>query len=85
LNYCLGELQQIDEKTFNQLYDQLNLGIKENFKESRAFWDQHQNPLEPLFKSSYNAFLKVNNQQEGIMSYNLVVGLLVNYYKTNNL
>lgn len=83
LSYCLRELKTYAPKEWKLLYNQLHLGIQENFKELYLFWQQYQNPLEPLFKASYDTFLKANNQQEGIKSYNLVVGLLINYYKQN--
>ncbi|MCB0475915.1 MAG: DUF3810 family protein, partial [Flavobacteriaceae bacterium] len=54
-----------------------------NYNEAEAFWDTYDNPLEPLFKLSYNSFLKANNQAKGMESYNYVVALLVNYFEKN--
>ncbi|MGB5554432.1 MAG: DUF3810 domain-containing protein [Flavobacteriaceae bacterium] len=85
LAYCLGELQSVDEAQFNQHYSKLNEGILMNYKEMNDFWLSYENPLEPVFKSTFNAFLKANNQVEGIMSYNSVVSLLVNYYEQHEL
>ena len=36
--------------------------------------------LEPLFKATYNRYLIVNNQSDGMKSYSYVVALLVNYF-----
>jgi hypothetical protein len=44
-------------------------------------WAQYKNPLEPLFKSIYNNFLKANAQDKGIKSYSYVVGLIVGHYE----
>ena len=85
LAYCLVELQRIYEPLFNELFEKLNGGIQKNYEEMNEFWSSYENPMEPLFKSVYNSFLKANNQAGGIMSYNYVVSLLVNYYKTNPL
>ncbi|MFH6605035.1 DUF3810 domain-containing protein [Maribacter algicola] len=85
LAYCLGEVQRIDDKLFNELYDKLNIGTQNNYKEANDFWASYENPLEPIFKSAYSTFLKANNQADGIMSYNYVVSLFVNYYKKNPL
>ncbi|MGW9686840.1 DUF3810 domain-containing protein [Flagellimonas sp. 2504JD1-5] len=80
LSYCLSDLSQKDEKAFKVLWGILNPGVKKNFKELQEFWAQYENPLEPVFKSIFNTFLKANNQEEGIQSYNSVVGLLISYH-----
>ena len=85
LGYCLNEIQRNDEVVFNRLYAQLNPGILKNYQEVSDFWEAHQNPLEPIFKSIFNSFLKANNQADGIQSYSKVVALLVNYHKKNPL
>ena len=61
----------------------LNPGILENYKEIYTFWLDHQNPLEPYFKSSYDRYLKANNQSAGILSYDQVVGQIIDYFKQN--
>jgi len=85
LGYCLNDLQRSDENTFEELYASLNPGILKNYEEVADFWAAHENPLEPVFKSIFNSFLKANNQKDGIESYNKVVALLVNYHKKNPL
>ena len=85
LAYCLGELQRVDEAIFDEMYGQLNGGIQKNYEEMNDFWLSYENPLEPVFKSVYSTFLKANNQTGGIMSYNYVVSLFVNYYRKNPL
>jgi len=79
LGYCLSDLFYKDETQYKRILATLNPGVKENFKELNDFWKKYENPLEPMFKSVFNTFLKVNNQKEGIKSYNGVVGLMINY------
>lgn len=81
LGYCLNEIQRNDEAVFTELYAQLNPGVLKNYQEVSDFWAAHENPLEPVFKSIFNSFLKANNQADGIQSYSKVVALLVNYHK----
>jgi len=81
LAYCLSDLRARDEKTFQKLWEQLNAGIKKNYEELNTFWEAYENPTEPIFKEIFNTFLKANSQEEGILSYNSVVGLLINYDK----
>ncbi len=80
LGYCLSDLSRKDEALFKTLVDTLNEGVKKNYREVREFWEAYENPLEPVFKSIFNTFLKANNQEEGIQSYNSVVGLLIGYH-----
>jgi len=83
LSYCLNDLAKRDPDAFKSYYDKLNPGVKKNYTEIADFWRAHENPLEPVFKSIFNTFLKANNQKEGIKSYNAVVSLLINYYRKN--
>ncbi|WP_422080751.1 DUF3810 domain-containing protein [Ulvibacterium sp.] len=85
LGYCLSEIKRRDEAVFEQLYTQLHPGVQGNFREMAEFWRQFENPLEPVFKSIFDSFLKANSQAAGIKSYNAVVSLLVNYHKENPL
>ncbi len=80
LGYCLSDLSRKDEAKFKEVVKKLHPGVKKNFQEVSDFWKQYENPLEPVFKSIFNIFLKANNQEEGIKSYNSVVGLLISYH-----
>lgn len=81
LQYCMNEVYMRDKEMAQCLIDGLHYGIRLNYKEMEAFWDTHQNPLEPFFKLFYGNYLKVNNQPHGMKSYNYVVALLVNYFQ----
>ncbi len=81
LAYCLSDLKAKDPDNFNLLWPKVNPGIKKNYEEISRFWQRYENPTEPIFKSIFNAYLKANNQADGIQSYNRVVGLLINFHK----
>ncbi len=81
LGYCLSNIKAVDKKLYGELIILVNAGILKNFQEVNDFWKSYENPMEPIFKSIYNTFLKVNNQKEGIKSYSSVVGLFVTYHK----
>ena len=85
LSHCLNELYVRDKDQYDTLVKTINKGIIKNYRETNKFWQSYQNPLEPVFKVSYNSFLKANHQAKGIDSYDYVVALLVNYYKANTL
>lgn len=80
LSYCLSELYRRDQAKAEELIKTIKPGILANYREVDEFWRQHTNPFEPLFKATYNRYLIVNNQSEGMKSYSYVVALLVNYF-----
>jgi hypothetical protein len=82
LSYCLSELYRRDPELAEKFADQLNYGIKENYREVQEFWESHKNPFEPIFMYAYDSFLVANNQPGGMKSYSYVVALLVNYHKS---
>jgi hypothetical protein len=79
--YTIFELYNRDKNTFELVYKSLNQGILTDFKSSSDFWKIYKNPFEPIVKKGYNAYLKSNNQTDGINSYNYVVDLLISYFK----
>lgn len=83
LRHCLHEIYRRDPNQYETLVTKVNKGILKNYQEVRDFWDSYQNPTEPLFKSTYDTFLKANNQADGMESYSYVVALLVNYFENN--
>ena len=81
LNYCLSDIRRGDREAFDEIIENMNPGVKANFEEMSLFWNSFKNPMEPVFKSIFNSFLKANNQSEGIESYNAMVRLLVPYHQ----
>ncbi len=85
LSHCLREVKKREPEHYQEIYSSINGGVLENYRELKAFWTSYDNPLEPLFKSMFNTFLKANSQKAGIKSYNLVVSLIVGYHKKHPL
>ncbi len=81
VRYAIFELYRRDPERYKPVFSSLNLGIKKDFKHSNEFWNSFENPLEPLIKKGYNAYLKSNKQAKGVDSYNYVVDLFVQYFK----
>lgn len=81
LKYSLNDISISDPELFEVMLADVNVGILENYKASRRFWERYQGPSEVVMKIIYSNFLKANNQPKGIETYNYVVALLVNYHK----
>ncbi len=83
LKFCLNDLYRRNEEKAICLIEKLRPGIRKNYYEVNEFWESYENPLEPIFKSTYDTYLKANDQPDGIATYSYVVALAVNYYKTH--
>ena len=81
LGYALADCRKRKDIDSKALYQELHTGVLQQYRLVSEFWESYQNPLEPLFKKSYDSYLKANNQTAGINSYSLVVGLLLHKYK----
>lgn len=78
LRYCLYDLYNKNLDSYKLLVPTINKGILKDLEENRKFWLSYQNWSEKYFKGFYDSYLKANKQQQGIKSYNQVVGLLIN-------
>ncbi len=85
LSYCLNAVHIFDKEAAKQLYDNINEGVKKNYKELQDYNAAYENPFEPIFTSIFSAFLKANNQTDGVKSYSRVVQLLVGYHEKHPL
>ena len=85
LKYCLNAMLKIDKEASIVLYEKLNEGTKKNYQELIDYNKAYETPIEPIFKSIFNIFLKANSQEDGIKSYSKVVNLLVGYHKKHPL
>lgn len=83
LRYCLKEHHHKAHTTYYYWFMQLNPGVQENIHDVENFWKEKRTVSTFLFKHIYGRFLKINNQKDGIRSYNRFVDLLINYDKKN--
>lgn len=80
LRYLINDIARKDEDQYYELVETINPGIMASYKEMRDFWANYENPFEDFSKAFWDNFLKANNQSRGILSYNYMVALVVNYY-----
>ncbi len=81
LRYCLFDLYRRNPEAYKRLVPEINKGILKNYQEVNDFWSSYENPFEAVFETTYDNFLKANNQQKGMKTYSYVVALFVNYFK----
>ena len=54
---------------------------KQDVRELRDFYKKYENPFEPIIRKLYGQYLKANEQPQGILSYDEVLGWIVAYYR----
>lgn len=85
LRYCLNALEHFSEGSARPYLEKVNFGIRENFRESREFWQAYDTFLDGWFEAFYDTFLKANSQDDGMEGYSKFVDLMVNYYREREL
>ncbi len=81
LYYFLVELRRYDPKIYRAYLKKLHKGVLKNFKEAQIFHQKYRFPID--FSSTYDSYLKLNNQKSGIRSYNEMVQLVIAYESAN--
>ncbi len=77
LRYALSDIRRYDKDLFESYVEKVPEGVLENLRESDRFWQSYENPFEPLFKGFYDGYLKYNQQEDGLETYNQIMGLLI--------
>jgi len=81
--YAARELYMRDSMLLRPLKARLSSSVKADFKELQRFNRQYENPFEPVVRRLYGGYLRVNQQPQGMRTYNEVVAWLVAYGKKN--
>ncbi|MBC6492411.1 DUF3810 domain-containing protein [Flavihumibacter stibioxidans] len=83
--YAMRDLYLRDSARGMELSGRLSPAVREDLKTLRDFNQQHVGVLEPLVRSMYAQFLRVNQQPSGLMSYNQVVALVIAYMRKHGI
>lgn len=82
--YAINVMSFTRPKEANQLWKTLiTPGVKKDYDAYFAFYDRFQTRLKPVLNSAYDQYLRANEQERGIRSYDDVVSLLLDYYRRN--
>src|SRR5690554_6372075 len=80
---CLKEYRIQNEDAYQLLFLQLYPGVQQNILDSETFWGSNRYISTFFFEHLYGRFLEINDQKDGIRSYNRFVHLLINYHIKN--
>ena len=80
-NYANRELYFRDSAYARNNLEKLDTLVKKDRAELKKYLRQSDNYVEPIIKMFYDQYLRANQQDKGIKSYNEVIGVLIAYYK----
>lgn len=79
--YANREVYYIDSAKAKNAYASLDPAVLKDLEEWRTFTRAHKSFLAPAITWLYGKFLKLNEQPQGMRSYNRVIVMLAAYYK----
>jgi hypothetical protein len=82
LKNVLFELRIKEPDRYPVVVKKLNPGTKADYKKDRNFWMQYNSDMYLYMDVAFDSFLKLNNQQKGIDSYQDIVIWLYNIHKS---
>jgi len=82
LGECMFAMRRRDTLVSNELKIRISPKVRHDFIAERRYWLSFRGKAGMLSGVFYNDFLKANNQPMGMDTYNQMVLLLVNWYKT---
>lgn len=81
LTHSINALYKEDLESFEKLKTYFSEGLSRDLSYINYFWKKYEGPVERVSTNINNAYLKANNQKDGIKSYGRMVDLLIAYHK----
>ena len=79
--YATNALAGEDPESYMELYRLLEPGIVKDLAENTAFWNRFDGKVAEAADRVNDAYLKINDQQDGVKSYGRVVDLMLAHYR----
>ncbi|MEO6684020.1 MAG: DUF3810 domain-containing protein [Ginsengibacter sp.] len=79
--YANREVYYVDSVKSRSAYEKLDPAVIKDLEEWRDFTQSHRTFIAPAITWLYGKFLKLNEQPQGMRSYNRVIVMLAAYYK----
>ncbi|RYY10415.1 MAG: DUF3810 domain-containing protein, partial [Chitinophagaceae bacterium] len=83
ITYVVFELARADFNSYEKIISKLPPRVQRDMKTERAFWKSYNSKLYDYMSATLDAYLKLNNQEKGIKSYNGVVLWIFNLHKND--
>lgn len=83
LTHSMNALYKEDKENYDFLKNRYSDGLKRDLTYINTFWKKYDGPVEKISNDLNDAYLKANNQKDGVKSYGRMVDLLIAYHKNN--
>lgn len=77
----MNQVYRRDTVVYHQLKATLLPAVRNDIKQENEYWEHYQNQLGYFSSLFYDRFLKINNQPEGLRTYNRMINLTMAYYE----
>lgn len=77
LTNSMNALYKSDQSSFIKLSENYSEEVRHDLEELNEFWKQYEGPVERTSDRINDAYLKANNQKDGVKSYGRMVDLLI--------
>ncbi|MDD4797206.1 MAG: DUF3810 domain-containing protein [Eubacteriales bacterium] len=80
LTHAMGQLSGTDSDGYATLRAQYSAGMERDLRNHSLYWLHFEGPVAEASTQMNNAYLRSNNQQDGVKSYGRMVDLLLAYF-----
>jgi hypothetical protein len=77
----MAQVYRRDTVVYHQLKANIAQPVKNDMNADRLYWEHYQNQLGYFSSIFYDRFLKMNNQPEGLRTYNRMINLTITHYR----
>lgn len=81
LTHSMNALYYEDYDSFKKLYETYSKDVLYDLQYSTNYWKQYETKVAEISNKVNDAYLKANNQKDGVKSYGRMVDLLLAYYR----
>lgn len=84
LVHSMNKLYSADRQLHREISAILSDAVQRDFQYNNAYWDAFETPVAEVATAVNNAYLQVNNQQDGVQSYGRMTDLLLADYRARH-
>ncbi|MEG0369269.1 MAG: DUF3810 domain-containing protein [Hungatella sp.] len=79
--HATNALAKLDAKAYGDLYHQLDPRVILHLQQNSEFWNRYEGKVAEVSNQWNDAYLKMNDQADGVLSYGRMVDLMLAYYR----
>lgn len=80
--YCSNTLYDYSEEMWWEIRDACSDAMRRDLEEQRQYWKQFEGEVQQVSTQVNNAFITAHGDEDGVLSYDRVVELILAYYQT---